>query len=201
MGCGFAVGFPLTIFLFLTVLSNFPAVSGLVSSEMMTLALLMAAPAGFVIGNNLSYRRQTAPHRRQIEENARVIEECIRSLASLRQQTEAWKQEMRLFVAWQTRQPPTVVIDHEATGGNLEADCVVVRSPIVGTYYDAPAPGAAPFVRLGDRVLPGQVLCIIESMKIKNEIEAEVGGVITAKLVEDGRGVEYGVKLFAIRPR
>lgn len=75
----------------------------------------------------------------------------------------------------------------------------LVKSPIVGTYYDSPSPDAAPFVKVGDRVESGQVLCIIESMKLMNEIEAEVSGVITAKLVENGRPVEYGEALFAIR--
>jgi acetyl-CoA carboxylase biotin carboxyl carrier protein len=78
---------------------------------------------------------------------------------------------------------------------------VLVKSPIVGTYYDAPAPGAPPFVRVGDAVEPGQVLCIIESMKHKNEIEAEQAGTVAAKLVENGRPVEYGEALFTIRPR
>ena len=77
---------------------------------------------------------------------------------------------------------------------------IIVKSPIVGTYYDAPAPGAAPFVRVGDRVEPNQVLCIIESMKLMNEIEAEVAGTLLAKLVENGRPVEYGESLFTIRP-
>lgn len=76
----------------------------------------------------------------------------------------------------------------------------IVKSPIVGTFYDAPAPGAPPFVRLGDRVEPGQVLCIIESMKLMNEIESEVAGTVAAKLVESGRPVEYGEALFAILP-
>ena len=77
----------------------------------------------------------------------------------------------------------------------------LVKSPIVGTFYDAPSPGAAPFVKAGDTVEVGQVLCIIESMKLMNEIEAEVAGVIAAKLVENGRPVEYGEALFAIQPR
>jgi len=78
---------------------------------------------------------------------------------------------------------------------------VLVKSPIVGTYYDAPSPGSAPFVTVGDAVEPGKVLCIIESMKLMNEIEAETAGVIAAKLVENGRPVEYGEALFSIRPR
>ncbi len=77
---------------------------------------------------------------------------------------------------------------------------VVVKSPIVGTYYDAPSPGAAPFVKPGDRVEPKQVLCIIESMKLMNEIEAEMAGTVIGKHVENGRPVEYGESLFTIRP-
>ncbi len=77
----------------------------------------------------------------------------------------------------------------------------IVKSPIVGTYYDAPKPGDPPFVKVGDTVEPGQVLCIIESMKLMNEIESEVAGTVVAKLMENGRPVEYGEALFAIRPR
>jgi acetyl-CoA carboxylase biotin carboxyl carrier protein len=77
---------------------------------------------------------------------------------------------------------------------------IIVKSPIVGTYYDAPAPGAPVFVKGGDRVKPKQVLCIIESMKLMNEIEAEVAGEVIAKHVENGRPVEYGESLFTIRP-
>jgi len=77
---------------------------------------------------------------------------------------------------------------------------IVVKSPIVGTYYDAPSPGVAPFVRPGDRVQPKQVLCIIESMKLMNEIEAEIAGVVVQSHVENGRPVEYGESLFTIRP-
>ena len=76
----------------------------------------------------------------------------------------------------------------------------LVKSPIVGTYYDSSAPGSPPFVKIGDRVEPHQVLCIIESMKLMNEIEAETAGIVTAKYIENGRPVEYGEALFAIRP-
>src|SRR5271154_2381833 len=81
------------------------------------------------------------------------------------------------------------------------ADEVIVKSPIVGTYYDSPKPGDPAFVKVGDSVEAGQVLCIIESMKLMNEIESEVAGTIVAKLMENGRAVEYGEALFAIRPR
>jgi len=93
--------------------------------------------------------------------------------------------------------PASVAAKHaEADTGH-----VLVRSPIVGTFYEASAPGAPAFVKVGDSVEPGQVLCIIESMKLMNEIEAEVAGVIASKLVENGRPVEYGEALFSIRPR
>jgi acetyl-CoA carboxylase biotin carboxyl carrier protein len=81
------------------------------------------------------------------------------------------------------------------------ANEIIVKSPIVGTFYEAPKPSDPPFVKVGDAVEPGQVLCIIESMKLMNEIESEVAGTIVAKLMENGRAVEYGEALFAIRPR
>jgi acetyl-CoA carboxylase biotin carboxyl carrier protein len=80
-----------------------------------------------------------------------------------------------------------------------DSGLVLVKSPIVGTFYECPSPGAAPFVRVGERVQPGKVLCIIESMKLMNEIEAETAGVIESKLVPNGQPVEYGEALFAIR--
>jgi acetyl-CoA carboxylase biotin carboxyl carrier protein len=82
-----------------------------------------------------------------------------------------------------------------------EEKTTLVKSPIVGTYYDAPSPDAPPFIKVGDVVEPGQVLCIIESMKLMNEIEAEVAGTVVAKLMENGRPVEYGEALFSVKPR
>lgn len=81
------------------------------------------------------------------------------------------------------------------------ANDMIVKSPIVGTYYDQAKPGDAPFVKVGDVVEPGHVLCIIESMKLMNEIESELAGTIVAKLMENGRPVEYGEALFTVRPR
>jgi acetyl-CoA carboxylase biotin carboxyl carrier protein len=77
----------------------------------------------------------------------------------------------------------------------------LVRSPIVGTFYEAPSPGAPPFVKVGDLVDVGQVLCIVEAMKLMNEIESDVAGEIRKKLVNNGQPIEYGQELFAIRPR
>jgi acetyl-CoA carboxylase biotin carboxyl carrier protein len=77
----------------------------------------------------------------------------------------------------------------------------VVKSPIVGTFYEAPAPGALPFVKPGDTVEVGQVLCIIEAMKLMNEIESDVAGEVVKRLVANNQPVEYGQPLFAIRLR
>lgn len=77
---------------------------------------------------------------------------------------------------------------------------LAVKSPIVGTFYSSASPGAAPFVNVGDVVKPGQVLCIVESMKLMNEIECEVSGTIIARLVDNGAPVEYGATLFTVRP-
>jgi len=76
-----------------------------------------------------------------------------------------------------------------------------VKSPIVGTFYESPAPGAAAFVKAGDQVEAGQVLCIIEAMKLMNEIEADIAGEIVRRIATPGQPVEYGQPLFAVRPR
>ena len=88
----------------------------------------------------------------------------------------------------------------EKPSGSPNDGTLLVKSPIVGTFYECAAPGTPPFVRVGEAVQPGKVLCIIESMKLMNEIEAEVAGVIEAKLVPNGQPVEYGEALFVIRP-
>jgi acetyl-CoA carboxylase biotin carboxyl carrier protein len=75
-----------------------------------------------------------------------------------------------------------------------------VTSPIVGTFYESPSPGSAAFVSAGDHIQPGKVLCIIESMKLMNEIEAEISGTIVKRLVDNGQPVEYGEALFLVRP-
>jgi acetyl-CoA carboxylase biotin carboxyl carrier protein len=77
----------------------------------------------------------------------------------------------------------------------------MVKSPIVGTFYEAPSPGAPPFVKPGDLVEVGQVLCIVEAMKLLNEIESDVAGEIVKKLAVNGQPIEYGQELFVIRPK
>ena len=93
-------------------------------------------------------------------------------------------------------EPPPVISTPAAPAENE----MLVKSPIVGTFYESSSPGTPPFVRVGETVKPGSVLCIIESMKLMNEIEAEVEGVVTSKLVANGQPVEYGEALFGIRP-
>ncbi len=76
-----------------------------------------------------------------------------------------------------------------------------VKSPIVGTFYESPSPGAPSFVKVGDQVEVGQVLCIVEAMKLMNEIEADVAGEVVKRIAASGQPVEYGQPLFAIRAR
>jgi acetyl-CoA carboxylase biotin carboxyl carrier protein len=75
-----------------------------------------------------------------------------------------------------------------------------IRSPMVGTFYKAPEPGAEPYIKVGNRVTPGQTVCIIEAMKIMNEIEAEIAGTVREISVEDGQPVEFGQVLFRVDP-
>jgi acetyl-CoA carboxylase biotin carboxyl carrier protein len=82
-----------------------------------------------------------------------------------------------------------------------EENLHIVKSPIVGTLYEAPSPGAPPFVKVGDMVEVGQVLCIVEAMKLLNEIESDVAGEIVKKMGTNGQPIEYGQELFAIRQK
>ena len=83
----------------------------------------------------------------------------------------------------------------------VQEELHTVKSPIVGTFYESPAPGSLPFVKAGDQVAAGQVVCIIEAMKLMNEIESDASGEIVKILVNNGQPVEYGQPLFSIRPR
>jgi acetyl-CoA carboxylase biotin carboxyl carrier protein len=80
-------------------------------------------------------------------------------------------------------------------------DLHIVRSPIVGTFYESPSPGSPPFIKPGDTISVGQVLCIVEAMKLMNEIESDVAGEVVKRLVANGQPIEYGQELFAIRAR
>jgi acetyl-CoA carboxylase biotin carboxyl carrier protein len=80
-----------------------------------------------------------------------------------------------------------------------DASTHYITSPFVGTFYPAPTPGAEPFVKVGSEVKPGQTLCIVEAMKLMNEIESDVAGTILEVLRENGKPVEYGDKLFKVK--
>jgi acetyl-CoA carboxylase biotin carboxyl carrier protein len=109
-------------------------------------------------------------------------------------------------------QPASVAHAHPAAGAPApptaaaplvddEAGLHIVKSPIVGTFYESPSPGSPAFVKPGDTVEAGQVLCIVEAMKLMNEIESDAAGEIVKRFVTTGQPVEYGQKLFAVRPR
>lgn len=110
-------------------------------------------------------------------------------------------------VAMPVAAPPAAVTGNAAAPAAATlADAVdegpelaIVKSPIVGTFYRAPEPGARPFVEIGDTVRKGQVLCIIEAMKLMNEIDSEYDGEVVSIYVENGQAVQYGERLFAIR--
>ena len=92
--------------------------------------------------------------------------------------------------------PPLSAASAEPTDEGL----VPIKSPIVGTFYSSPSPDSPKFANVGDIIKPGQVLCIVESMKLMNEIEAEIGGTVVKCLVENGNPVEYGQPMFLVKP-
>lgn len=87
----------------------------------------------------------------------------------------------------------------EAPGGDSEPDGEVIKSPIVGTFYEAPSPDTDPFIKVGDKVNKGDTLCIIEAMKIMNEIDAEFSGTVQKIIVDNGQPVEFDQPLFIIK--
>jgi acetyl-CoA carboxylase biotin carboxyl carrier protein len=101
--------------------------------------------------------------------------------------------------------PPAPAVAAQAASpvlaaANDEMELAIVKSPIVGTFYSAPEPGANPYVSVGDAVQKGQILCIIEAMKLMNEIQAEISGEVVKVYVENGHAVQYSERLFAIKP-
>jgi len=96
--------------------------------------------------------------------------------------------------------PPSAAPTESVAPAEDESSWQIVRSPIVGTFYESPSPGAPAFVKTGDSIAVGQVICIVEAMKLMNEIESDYAGVIVKSYVSNGQPVEYGQSLFAIRP-
>jgi len=120
-------------------------------------------------------------------------------------QTNASGQHMVVAQAPVETAPPSAAAQRApaAPGGAVSAppsQLLEIKSPMVGTFYTAPEPGAEPYVKAGSRVAPRQVVCIIEAMKIMNEIESEVAGVIREVLVENSQPVEFGQPLFRVDP-
>jgi oxaloacetate decarboxylase alpha subunit len=113
------------------------------------------------------------------------------------QSTAAIRSEASPEVTNGTPAEPQLEVQSSAETG----DFFYQSSPMVGTFYRAPSPDADPFVRVGDFVEKGSVLCIIEAMKLMNEIESEVAGEVVSIAVENNQPVEFGQRLFAIRPR
>ena len=107
----------------------------------------------------------------------------------------------RLMASAPATAPSTGTSAAAELANELEEKLHEVKSPIVGTFYESPSPGAPAFVKVGDQVEVGQVLCIVEAMKLMNEIEADVAGEVMKRIASSGQPVEYGQPLFAIRAR
>jgi acetyl-CoA carboxylase biotin carboxyl carrier protein len=96
--------------------------------------------------------------------------------------------------------PPTAAAVPPPAAPASRSDLLEIRAPMVGTFYRAPSPGDPPFVEIGSRVTPGQTICILEAMKLMNEIEADQGGELVEILVENGTPIEYDQVLMRLRP-
>jgi acetyl-CoA carboxylase biotin carboxyl carrier protein len=128
--------------------------------------------------------------------------QMVRLLAA-QQQVPAPAVLPEVFAAAQGHPAPAATQETPgASAGEAEdASLHLVKSPIVGTFYESPSPGTAAYVKIGDQVENGQTLCIVEAMKLMNEIESDVAGEVVKRLVQSGQPVEYGQPLFAVRPR
>ncbi len=142
------------------------------------------------------------------------VRELLKSLeASSVEELEIETEGLKLRVKFKRGEAPATAVEKVPATTNVEVvkepeaeekpeeNYYVVESPMVGTFYRAPAPGAEPFVKEGDYVEKGQTLCIIEALKVMNEIESEVSGIVRKILVENGQPVEYGQPLFYIEPK
>ena len=97
--------------------------------------------------------------------------------------------------------PPDAAAASAATSATgTEEDCVEIECPMVGTFYEAPSPDSDPYIEIGSHIEPQTVVCIIEAMKVMNEIKAETGGTVVERLVANGQAVEYGQAIFRVKP-
>ncbi|MDP8289920.1 MAG: acetyl-CoA carboxylase biotin carboxyl carrier protein [Candidatus Susulua stagnicola] len=97
-------------------------------------------------------------------------------------------------------QAPSPIVSKPVQSEPAKLNTIEIKSPMVGTFYAAPSPGAKPYAEIGQVLKPGDVVCIIEAMKLMNEIKAEIGGKIVQALVENGNSVEFGQALFTVEP-
>ena len=96
--------------------------------------------------------------------------------------------------------PAPVSVAEPAAAGGRDPSLVAIAAPMVGTFYSAPAPGAKPYVSVGDHIGVGQVVCIVEAMKLMNEVQSEVSGRVAEVRVENGQAVEYGQEIYLVAP-
>jgi acetyl-CoA carboxylase biotin carboxyl carrier protein len=96
--------------------------------------------------------------------------------------------------------PGVAAVEETPESADRDSGLVPIESPMVGTYYEAPSPDSPPYIRQGDRVSKGQVVCIVEAMKLLNEIESEVSGTVVRVAVENAQAVEFGQALFMVEP-
>ena len=155
--------------------------------------------------------------RRSSERDAfRLIEEVLQLMESRGLvELELEHQGIRLRLKKATSSPAPQLVEYvtglpqpaasAAAGAAKPAESndrrIIIKSPMVGTFYRAPSPDAPPFAEVGQEIEPGQVVCIIEAMKLMNEIKAEVAGRVIEVLTENGEPVEFGQPLFAVEPR
>lgn len=128
------------------------------------------------------------------------LAQMARLLAAQQQPGPATTVLPEVYAAQQAHPAPAASTPGTAAESE-DASLHVVKSPIVGTFYESPSPGSPAFVKIGDQVENGQVLCIVEAMKLMNEIESDAAGEIVKRFVQTGQPVEYGQPLFAVRPR
>ena len=146
-----------------------------------------------------------SPIRHRKRHEASEVTDLVRRLATLLDELRLTEAEvsmgdMRVRVQRAAAPPGSSALPDPVVVVERPSNMVAVEAPMVGTFYRASAPTAEPYVREGDAVKEGQIVCVIEAMKLMNEIEAKVAGRVAKILVENGHGVEYGQPLFLIEP-
>jgi acetyl-CoA carboxylase biotin carboxyl carrier protein len=133
----------------------------------------------------------------QIMKDEDISEVCIQQ-NDLKIQVKRFADQMSLATQGAAMMAPQHEVAHSE---DISDGLVIVPAPMVGTFYRAPSPDAKPYINVGDEIEAGEVICIIEAMKLMNEITADVNGEIVGIMVEDGQPVEYDQPMFQVRPR